>query len=416
VLADHDLQAELAAAFREQADPVTAAPIDSAGIFQRAVHRRRRRRVAVRAGSVLAVLAVVVAGASVGASVLSRAGRPVPGHAGQPPGLLLDAAVAAAPSASAAVSRMPPYYVTADHGRPVAEVRDSATGKVLSVIPLPAGIDPKMTEATAAGNDRTFVLALFFSRLSRTRFYLMRVAAGGHSARLAPLAIPGLPAGAVADAIAVSADGRRLAVSVQFSGGRHGAVEVASLGTGAVRWWTTGQAGLPEDLSWANGGRELGFFWQDTGPTGGLPRTSASGLWRLDTTVPGTNLLSGRRILPEFEGGDDVQSAVLTPDGNRVIASVTYAGVGHVGRGTVVGGIAELSARTGRPLRTLLAEHASPSDPSHPGWAITPCILVAADATGNHLLVSCDRFGRLDHARFTALPGAAPQTAIAAAW
>jgi hypothetical protein len=90
-----------------------------------------------------------------------------------------------------------------------------------------------------------------------------------------------------------------------------------------------------------------------------------------------------------------------------VIASVTYAGAGHVGRGTVVGGIAELSARTGRPLRTLLAEHAAPPDPGHPGWSITPCALIAADATGHHLLVSCDTFGRLDHARFTALPGAA---------
>ena len=411
MLADQDLQAELAAAFREQADPVTRVAVDHAGIFRRAVHRRRRRRVAVRAGSVLAVLAVAA-----GALVVGRTGRPVPGPASQPPGLLLDAAVAAAPAASAAVSGMPPYYVTADHGRPVAEVRDSATGKALSVVPLPGGIDPKLTEAAAAGNDRTFVLALFFHQVSRTRFYLMRVAAGGHTARLTPLAIPGLPAGAVADAIAVSPDGRRLAVSVQFSGGSHGAVEIASLATGAVRMWTTSQAGLPGDLSWADGGRELGFFWQDSGPAGGSARTSASGLWRLDTTAPGSNLMSGRRILPGFEGGDDVQSAVLTPDGSRVIASVTYAGAGHVGRGTVVGGIAELSARTGRPLRTLLAEHAAPSDPGHPGWAITPCALVAADATGNHLLVSCDTFGRLDHARFTALPGAAPQTAIAAAW
>jgi hypothetical protein len=30
--------------------------------------------------------------------------------------------------------------------------------------------------------------------------------------------------------------------------------------------------------------------------------------------------------------------------------------------------------------------------------------------------VSCGGFGRLDRARFTALPGAAPQTAVAAAW
>jgi hypothetical protein len=35
---------------------------------------------------------------------------------------------------------------------------------------------------------------------------------------------------------------------------------------------------------------------------------------------------------------------------------------------------------------------------------------------GRHLLVSCDSFGRLDRARFTALPGAAAQTGVAAAW
>ena len=191
----------------------------------------------------------------------------------------------------------------------------------------------------------------------------MRVAAGGHSARLAPLAIPGLPAGAVADAIAVSPDGRRLAVSVQFSGGSHGAVEVASLATGAVRRWTTSQA-CPGTCP----GPTAAASWDSSGKTGagGSARTSASGLWRLDTTAPGSNLMSGRRILPGFEGGDDVQSAVLTPDGSRVIASVTYAGAGHVGRGTVVGGIAELSARTGRPLRTLLAEHAAPRIPVTP--------------------------------------------------
>jgi hypothetical protein len=408
MLTDHDLQTELAAAFREQADPVTRAAVDSAGIFRRAV-RSRRRRVAARAASVLAVVAVAA-----GASVVSRIPRPELSPAGQPPGFLLEATVAAPPPARAAVSGMPRYYATADHGHPVAEVRDSASGKALGVVPLPGGIDPKLSQV-AAGNDHTFVLALF--AFPRTRFYLMHVAAGGRSARLVSLAIPPLPVGAVADAIAVSADGRKLAASVQFSGGQRGAVEVVSLATGAVRRWTTGRAGMPSDLSWADDGRELGFFWQDAGPGSGSPRTSRSGLWLLDTSAPGDNLMSGRRILAAHVGSDTVQSAVLTPNGSRVIASVVYAGVDHVNRGTVVGGVVELSARTGRPLRTLLAERAAHSaDPGNPGWYITPPILVAADATGNHLLVSGDRFGRLDHGRFTALPAVAPQSAIAAAW
>jgi len=115
-------------------------------------------------------------------------------------------------------------------------------------------------------------------------------------------------------------------------------------------------------------------------------------------------------------GGDTVEYAQLTTAGTA-IAAVTYNGTAHVRRGTVVGGLVELSARTGRPLRTLLAEHAAYAvDPGHRGWYIGSCLLAAADRTGSHLLVSCDRFGRLDRGRFTALPGAAPQSAIAAAW
>jgi hypothetical protein len=49
-------------------------------------------------------------------------------------------------------------------------------------------------------------------------------------------------------------------------------------------------------------------------------------------------------------------------------------------------------------------------------WYIGQCQLPAIDTTGSHLLVSCDRFGRLDRARFTVLPGFAPQTAVAASW
>ena len=409
MLTDHDLQTELAAAFREQADPVTRAAVDSAGVFRRAV-RSRRRRVAVRAASVLAVVAVAA-----GASVVSRTLRPEPSPAGQPPGLLLDAAVAAPPPARAAVSGMPRYYVTADHGRPVGEVRDSASGKTLSVVPLPGGIDPKLSQVAAAGNDHTFVLALF--AFPRTRFYLMHVAAGGRSARLVSLAIPPLPAGQQrmrSRSAPMAASSRYLSSSAAASVGR----------LRSCRWPPVPCAGGPRAgpacpricpgpmaaVNWGSSGRTAG-------PGSGSPRTSRSGLWLLDTTAPGDNLMSGRRILPAHVGSDTVQSAVLTPDGSRVIASVVYDGVYHVSRGTVVGGLVELSARTGRPLRTLLAERAAHSaDPGNPGWYITSPVLVAADATGNHLLVSSDRFGRLDHGRFTALPGVAPQSAIAAAW
>jgi hypothetical protein len=405
MLTDHDVTGELAAAFHDRAGPVTRTAIDPTGIFPRAV-RARRRRAGVRAAVVGtgAVLAAVV----VAVGLSNGPARTVPGLAERPPGLLLAAAVTTPPPAAAAMAGMPRYYVTADHFRPVAEVRDSVTGKALTTVALPRRIDPKTSQIAAAGDGRTFVLALL--SFPQARFYWLRVTDGGHSARLTALNTAPLPPGEYADGIAVSPDGSRLAVAIQDSGGQRGAVEVVSLATGATRAWATARPGIPLGLAWADG-RRLGFFWDTAGASPG-----SSGLWVLDTAAPGHDLLSGHRVVPLVAGGDTIDYAQLTTAGT-VIAAVSYNGIAHVGRGTVVGGIVELSARTGRPLRTLLAEHAAYSaDPGQPGWYIGSCLLAAADRTGTHLLVSCDRFGRLDRGRFTALPGAAPQSAVAAAW
>ena len=403
MLTDHDITEGLAAAFHDRADLLRGTTVDPVGIFARGV-RARRRHVAVRtaAASIGAALVAVVLAVNLSAG-------PGPLVAERPPGVLLAAAVVSPPPPGAAGAGMPRYYVTMDHFRPVAEVRDSATGKVLSTVALPRRIDPKMSQIAAAGDGRRFALALF--SFPRTRFYWLRVSAGGGSARLTPLNAAPLPVGDAAAGIAVSPNGSKLAVAIQLSGGQRGAVEVVSLATGTARTWTTGSPGYPAGVSWADG-RRLGFFWAGSGAA---PQRG-SGLWELDTAAAGHALLSGRRILPLVTGGDTVQDAQLTTAGT-VIAAVTYNGTAHVARGTVVGGIVELSAGTGRPLRTLLAEHAAyAADPGHQGWYIGSCLLAAADRTGAHLLVSCDRFGRLDRGRFTPLPGAAPQSAVAAAW
>jgi hypothetical protein len=403
MLTDHDITEELAAAFHDRADPVCRTTVDPAGLFPRGI-RARRRHTAVRATAVsigAALLAVILA--------VNLSAGPGPVVAGpRPPGLLLAAAVLSPPPARAAVAGMPRYYVTVNHFRPVAAVRDSVTGKVLTTVALPRRIDPKASQIAAAGDGRTFVLALL--SFPQTRFYWLRVTDGGHSARLTALNAAPLPPGEYADGIAVSPDGSKLAVAIQRSGGQHGAVEVVSLATGATRTWTTERPGIPASVSWADE-RRLGFFWEGTGAAQG-----SSGLWELNTVASGHGLLSGRRIVPAETGGDTIQDAQLTMAGTA-IAAVSYNGTSHVAQGTVVGGIVELSAQTGRPLRTLLADHAAYSaDPGHAGWYIGSCLLAAADRTGSHLLVSCDRFGRLDRGRFTALPGAAPQSAVAAAW
>lgn len=392
MLTDEDLRRELTAAFHEHADPIARTAIDPAALLGRATGHRRKRAV-VRAGAVMAAATALAAAITLVVTVV-RPG-PGPGTVASPAGLLLAARVAMAPSASAAAQGMPPFYVVADHSQPAAYVRDSATGRLRSTVRLPAGTDPKLTQVTVAGDDRMFVLALF-SLARGTRFYALRVTASGQSAGPRPLAIPPLPTREAADAIALTPDGTRLAVAIQI-GGQDGKVEVITLATGAVRTWTTtrGGDGRPENLSWDAAGRRLAFFWSGA--------TSAAGLWLLDTSAPGAGLLSGQRLLPQKVGPDDVQSALISPDARTIIASVTYDGTMRVTRGTVVGGIVEVSAQTGRPLRTLLAQRAAHS--SDAGWYITSCTLASIDATGNHLLVSCGKFGRLDRGRFTALPG-----------
>jgi hypothetical protein len=403
MLTDDDLGRELTAAFRQLADPIARTAIAPAPLFRQAL-RRRRRSAAVRSGSLIAAMTAVATAVTV---LLTTAGRPSPEPLTMrgPAGPLLAAAVTTAPPASAAEQGMPRFYLVADHSQPVANVRDSVTGQPVSTVRLPPGTDPKLTQAAAAADGRTFALALF-SRAHGTRFYELRITASGQRARLSRLAIPPLPAGQAADAVALTPDGTRLAVAVQIPG-QHGKLEVITLATGAVRTWITRRGGLPEALSWDAAGQRLAYFWASG-------TASSAGLWLLDTSAPGTGLLSGRRLLPQRVGPDDVQSALISPDARSIIAAVTYDGKTKVSRGTIIGGIAEVSARTGQPLRTLLAERAAYS--SDAGWHVTSCLLPAIDTTGAHLLVSCGQFGRLDRGRFTSLPGSPPHTAVAAAW
>jgi len=159
MLTDHDITEGLAAAFHDRADPLRATTVDPAGIFARGV-RARRRHVAVRtaAASIGAALVAVVLAVNLSAG-------PGPLVAERPPGVLLAAAVVSPPPPGAAGAGMPRYYVTMDHFRPVAEVRDSATGKVLRKVALPRRIDPKMSQIAAAADTAVKVLVPYAERL-----------------------------------------------------------------------------------------------------------------------------------------------------------------------------------------------------------------------------------------------------------
>jgi hypothetical protein len=401
MLTEDDLAAKVAQAFGEQASRRPPATLDAAGIFRRG-RRRRQRQLATRVASVAAA-AGLAAGVVIGSIPSTPApGAPGPAQVAQPKGgslpgnSLLDAQAVPALSAQAAEVGMPKFYIVASNPVLAAlQVRSSATGKVISTVSPPASCDPKTLKLAAAGNDRDFVLACS-SPTQPNSFYRLRLSADGVASAFTPLAIP--HQSSWIDDMALSADGTKLAIGLQGPS----AIKVVTLATGAVRTWKASTQ--PFHLTWGDGGREVGF-------------SGAGGLYVLNVSGNG----GPRLVLPRNVNQDNVQDAILSPDGT-IIASVGYQAADHekLNQNSVVSGIVEISATTGKPLRTLLAMHAHYSADgggSEAGYAITLCDLGAIDSTGHHLLVSCDQFGRLDQGRFTPLPGPGPQDALyTSAW
>lgn len=329
-------------------------------------------------------------------------------------GLATGALAATSPAlANAAQARvgagagMPRYYVLgSESGAGALQVRSSATGRVISSVTAPAACDAK-TFQIATADDRSFVVGCDTPQSSSRSigFWRLQVSSRGRASGLRPLAIK-TPDDAL-DAVALTPDGRQLALAMQGYNegpGGPGAVEVVTLVSWATRTWT---GSSPYDLTWTDHGRQLGLF-------------EASGLYTFNPGAAGSTLSSAHQVLSRTYHSDGVQSAKLSPDGRTIIASVTYD-LGHqpLHRGTVVGGIIAISARTRQQLGTLLPIHAQYSADgggSEAGWYQTSCTLGPIDRTGNHLLASCDRFGRLDRGRFTALPGVPPVAYFSAGW
>jgi hypothetical protein len=421
----------LAAAVRAAADTV---PPGSAPPLRLPAQPARRARLARRMwrGGQFQALAPLAAAASVTAVVLatlaitggpggdpaarpSPGARPSSGAQRSSPGPLQRSA-----ATSAALATVPAYYValTSSAGTQNAVVRTTATGGVLATVAPPKPYRT-FTFVTAAADDRTFVLAaqrrwpsasgtqgLSANKQDPVKFFRLRLGPDAHPAQLAAVPIPQQPESASLTGIALSPDGRKLALSL-----RNAQIEVITLATGSARDWAwpgsarsttewignAKSAGQP--LSWAADGRTLAFqLWTESG--------GVTEVRLLDTTSPGGSLRSARPSVAFTGHGKPkdgpLGNTLITPDGSKV---VTVTGVDPA-----QSQVAEFSAGTGQ-LDGTLASMRSPdiTAPWNVFWTSSSggTVIVAASAVSDPASFVV---GVLQGHRFTPLPGIGPST------
>lgn len=237
--------------------------------------------------------------------LLRQAGGPQPGPA--TPG----SGSSAAASGSLAAASIPRYYValayiSSTSSRTKVVVGDDQTGRQVAVVNPSAG--QSFYGVTAAADDRTFVVASYEAARQETTWYLLRLTPGAvHPSQLTKLPIR--PVGAQVNGLALSPDGRELAVMWRAATTATNAatqLSVYSLSTGLVlgSWFTPGPVNTllgvganGVNLTWVNGDRSLDFLWGD--PVQDGRKTIRS----LDVTAGGHDLIGDSRLVLRLPAG-----------------------------------------------------------------------------------------------------------------
>jgi hypothetical protein len=265
-----------------------------------------------------------------------------------------------------------PGYFMESGAEPTVNVVSTATGKVIARAVLPGAID----YLTASQNGAGFAGV---ETGADTTFYEIRLTGGSPATTVTRLPIP--PVTAPIDVIASSPDGSELAIATYvpytFPGGGSGSAPqnliVASTATGHERSWSPPDPaadGSMGAISWLADGRTLAFGWL------GYPKSSVR---LLDTTAPGSDLLSGRAVTPKVTAAGEL-SEWMAPGGTTVIASTDYPKqIGTLGgRQLTWGSLLQISVRTGRAGLLYYAP---------PGGGCTDPLWISN--SGSRLLMAC---------------------------
>jgi len=289
--------------------------------------------------------------------------------------------------ADALLASAPRYYIVLpDPGRNLwrdqlkqtgwqkAQIRATATGRVVATITPPP--DSMFTMVATASGVGRYVLATqrtvvqlkgnvgYPRQVGPIRLYQLQMSSSGQVSALSPLPFPALPADAYLSGLALTPDGRKLAVAIQTGGPRPGPeIQVDTLATGAQRVWTwPGAQPIAEGpgggtaLSWAADDSTLAFVRQIDGQCR---------VRLLDTTAPGSSLAASRLALSLNETGNATSrrfshgravnyavtsAALLTPDGSKIVVATVTESLHPL---TSELGFTEFSARTGKVVAVL---------------------------------------------------------------
>ncbi len=312
------------------------------------------------------VAAAVAVALVVGLAVL--VGRVIAGHAGQSLGR---------------PAGLPRYYVQESlvGGRPV--IRSTSTGAVTGTVPVPrsgnAAGDAIISAADASG---TFFVAAYSPADRGERLYQFRLTRTGRVTGFSAL-----PGGRLADrqwvanTVAASPDGSRIAVGMSFTdassapcGGpgqracprpRPDYVMAVSTSTGARTTWRN-EAGAPhpwfsvDSLSWTSDDRQLvvlGEWCPRPAASEGCGSGRVAEVRALNPASGGGPVYSGRLLLRQSARFPYPVQALISPDGATITAVVLRGRV--VGNSQISGSVPEqlsverFSAATGQPVAVL---------------------------------------------------------------
>lgn len=310
--------------------------------------------------------------------------------------------------------QVPRYYVqeSLSGGRPV--VRSTATGKVTATVPAPDAPNAPGDDIVASAGHGLFFVAAFAPGVEGERLYQFRLTGDGLVTGFAP--VPGGPLGGrlwMADAMAASPDGSRVALSLNFAvtdqarcghpgqracklGQRPDYIVVVNTATGAKSVWRggTGLSFGVASLSWTSSGDQLVYLGQHC-RTSGLdnetcvrnPRTAE--VRALNPAATGGQLDSGPVLLRQSAQFPYIVQAVISPDGSSITAVVLR---GRTIGNTQINGVVpqdlsveQISIATGKRQAVLYQRRLGPTPEVNTGFDF---VSLSPDAAGQHLLLN----------------------------